>query len=437
MKKYFLLIVPLLFLLSGCAIFSSNITFTPVDGLKEMKLSSRTIPAKISKESDKTLETKGYAYIGFARSEDVVKTCWEDDCRNFTCSDKLPHRDTTKEVLDEAAAHGGDVVILQKDATLSTDSTTKQGKCIGWRDRDIQVSYCCEHRSGYCQRTCFRTQTVRDCTNHENIYGKKCSFITSGTVWRLDPELAGKQAKYMAIKNTYEKNYEYKKEKSNLLAWFKDGDKYGFKDKSGSVVIKPQFTNVHTDGWSEGLIAAALGEKDKQKYGYIDKTGRWVISPSYEWAGRFSEGLAVVTVDKKYMYIDKTGKIIMRPQFTTAGEFHEGLAQISVVIPSALSKDASLAEVVQAAMDSVRCGYIDKTGSIIIEPQYRWCVHFSEGLASVKKLNEKYGYIDRTGRFIIKPQFDGASGFVGGIAKVKVGNKEGYINKAGEVFMKP
>jgi hypothetical protein len=137
------------------------------------------------------------------------------------------------------------------------------------------------------------------------------------------------------------------------------------------------------------------------------------------------------------MYIDKTGKIIMRPQFTTAGEFHEGLAQISVVIPSALSKDASLAEVVQAAMDSVRCGYIDKTGSIIIEPQYRWCFHFSEGLASVKKLNEKYGYIDRTGRFIITPQFDGASGFVEGIAKVKVGNKEGYINKAGEVFMKP
>ena len=77
MKKYSILIALILFLLSGCAILSSNITFTPA--FKDEKVSARSVPAKISKESDKILETKGYAYIGFVRLEDEVKSCWEKE----------------------------------------------------------------------------------------------------------------------------------------------------------------------------------------------------------------------------------------------------------------------------------------------------------------------------------------------------------------------
>jgi hypothetical protein len=52
-------------------------------------------------------------------------------------------------------------------------------------------------------------------------------------------------------------------------------------------------------------------------------------------------------------------------------------------------------------------------------------------------VNNKYGYIDKKGNFIIKPQFDVAWDFMQGIARVKVGNKKGYVNKVGEVFMEP
>jgi hypothetical protein len=380
MKKYFILIGSFLILLSGCAIFSSNITFTPVDGLKKMKLSSRTIPAKISKESDKTLEAQGYAYIGFARSEDVVKTCWEDDCRNFTCSEKLSHRDTTKEVLDEAAAHGGDVVILQKDATLSTDSTTKEGKCIGWRDRDIQVSYCCEHRSGYCQRTCFRTQTVRDCTNHENIYGKKCSFITDGKVWRYDPELikdlakierekklklaeiarekkilniesAANKEQYMVMQRAYELRFQEDRKKGLSRVGppaVKVGGKYGFQEsvQSNKIIINPQYTDVYYT-WSEDLIAASVGEKDRQLWGFIDMTGKWVISPSYQAAKNFCDGVAAVRVNNKYGYIDKKGEFIVKPKFDIAWDFMQGIARVRV---------------------GNKKGYVNKLGEVFMEP---------------------------------------------------------------------
>jgi len=51
--------------------------------------------------------------------------------------------------------------------------------------------------------------------------------------------------------------------------------------------------------------------------------------------------------------------------------------------------------------------------------------------------DKKYGYKDEKGNHIIMPQFDDAYQFVKGIAKVKGGNKEGYVNKAKEIFVEP
>ncbi len=64
--------------------------------------------------------------------------------------------------------------------------------------------------------------------------------------------------------------------------------KYGYADKSGALVIEPQFDGA--EGFSEGLAAVKLDEK----YGYIDKAGEWVIEPTFRYAKRFSEGLALL-----------------------------------------------------------------------------------------------------------------------------------------------
>jgi len=373
MKKYLILIGPLLFLLSGCAIFSSNITFTPVDGLRDVKISSRTAPAKISTESDKILETKEYAYIGFVRLEDEVKSCWDKECQNFVCTDNLPHKDMTKEVLEKAAAVGGDLLVLGSNAKLERSSIQKDsGPCVQWMDKYIEVPYCCKQGRGYCESTCYKTQRRTVCTRQATIHGVKCSFITDGKVWRHDPELIKDLArikeekklklaeierekkfpsKFEVMKKTYEANIpKALKERISILgpSTIKVGDKYGFQEAvwSKKIIIAPQYTDVR-HGFSEGLAAVAIGEKYKKLWGFIDNTGQWVIRPSY--------------------------------------------------------RDAS---------------------------------KFYEGLASVKE-NDKYGYIDKEGNFIIKPQFDAAYSFIEGIAKVKVGNKEGYINKAGELFMEP
>ncbi len=110
--------------------------------------------------------------------------------------------------------------------------------------------------------------------------------------------------------------------------------KWGYVDKSGEVIIEPQFT--FTRSFSEGLAAVQIGEK----WGYIDSSGRLVIPAQFEAAGSFSEGLARVALGGLYGYINKNGIMVIAPQFPVAiapdapqdsfeGAFRQGLASIS------------------------------------------------------------------------------------------------------------
>ena len=79
------------------------------------------------------------------------------------------------------------------------------------------------------------------------------------------------------------------------------------------------------------------------------------------------------------------------------------------------------------------------------------CEIFSEGLACVA-VDGKIGYMDRTGKIVIKPQFDVATPFNNGIASValgkyelqegvshfvRIGDKWGYIDKNGKYLWPP
>ena len=323
-----------------------------------------------------------------------------------------------KEALEHAALHGGDLLVLDSNAKLEISSTEKKsGPCVRQGDKYIQVPYCCKYGRGYCESTCYRTERRTVCLEQASMYGKKCSFVTSGKVWRHDPELIKytQQIKeYLRLKDIYSKNYsdKYWPDEVKFPEKVRVDTKYGFKDKSGKIVISPQFNSHSALGWSEGLQAVALD----WKWGFIDKTGAWVIQPSYDaQPGQFTEGLASVSVDKKWGFINKKGIYVIKPRFTRAGRFSEGLAAIAV---------------------DDKWGYIDKRGNIVIEPQFRNAHDFSEGYAAIAVGDKKWGYIDKRANLIIKTQFDYAETFVKGIAKVVIDDRWGFINKAGERLAK-
>jgi hypothetical protein len=195
--------------------------------------------------------------------------------------------------------------------------------------------------------------------------------------------------------------------------------KFGFIDRSGNVVIQPQFQGVYD--FSNGLAKIYVGGKFDTAY--IDETGKIVIEPLFDIGGIFSEGFAWVGFDPtkteykignkthyssqsshsfnyKIGFIDKSGKFITEPIFTFAGNFSEGLAFVRT--------------------KENKFGFIDKTGKFVITPKFDWADNFSEGLALVF-VKGKYGFIDKTGKIIIKPQFTKAESFSEGLACVKIG----------------
>ena len=68
--------------------------------------------------------------------------------------------------------------------------------------------------------------------------------------------------------------------------------------------------------------------QENGKYGYIDRTGKVVIEPQFEEVKEFSEGMAAVRIKDKWGYIDSTGKIAVEPKFKVVREFSEGLATV-------------------------------------------------------------------------------------------------------------
>jgi hypothetical protein len=66
------------------------------------------------------------------------------------------------------------------------------------------------------------------------------------------------------------------------------------------------------------------------KLGYIDNQGAVVIKPQFDDAYPFREGFAAVMVNKKWGYIDKFGNFAISPQFRANRHFSEGLAGVSI-----------------------------------------------------------------------------------------------------------
>ncbi len=80
---------------------------------------------------------------------------------------------------------------------------------------------------------------------------------------------------------------------------------------------------------------------------------------------------------------------------------------------------------------TLKSGYINADGNVVIDFQYDEAYPFSEGLAVVR-IGDNYGYIDRTGKMVIEPKYYSVGCFKDGIAVVRVGDKYGYINKEGK-----
>ncbi len=276
-------------------------------------------------------------------------------------------------------------------------------------------------------------------------------------------------------------------------SWNSEPAKWGFIDKEGAIVIKPQFDSV--EDFSEGLAAVRIGNEETGKWGYINKKGDIVIIPIFKKAGSFFTSSKSFFFDKieavvnDSIRIDKQGErvpsdiyypprinenkyglhttglsMVLDPilEFGDAyeridkAEFHEGYVSDGYLLSrrSSLLGFYKVEEMTPCRRRMVifgtdRGGLWSKWGylrweNVVIEYQFDAADYFSEGLAAVRigdEITGKWGFINSDGKMIIKPQFDAAGYFSEGLAAVRIGDKAigkwGYINTDGKMIIKP
>ncbi|MBD2178304.1 WG repeat-containing protein [Pseudanabaena sp. FACHB-1998] len=153
------------------------------------------------------------------------------------------------------------------------------------------------------------------------------------------------------------------------------------------------------------------------KYGYEDETGRVVIQPLFDFAREFSEGLAAVKQGICWQFIDLTGNIILDgyPVIYSNGrkanaliydvkDFKDGTAWILAFADESYRHTARCSDGDYITYDK-KWGSIDKQGKVVIEPQFDevpW--GFSNGLAPVVMKGLR-GFVDKQYKIVVQPQF--------------------------------
>lgn len=159
--------------------------------------------------------------------------------------------------------------------------------------------------------------------------------------------------------------------------------KTGFMDRTGKTVIESKFDLA--EPFSDGLAQVFVKTSYGYKYGYIDRSGTIVVPPEFDdpcgncpLDSRFSEGLAAASLGPKGGFVSNTGAVVSDPDPYREIKSHDGITRTHGI------------------------GYIDKTGRFVIKPQFKSAEPFSGGLARVGD-GEKFGYIDKTGKYIWNP----------------------------------
>lgn len=165
-------------------------------------------------------------------------------------------------------------------------------------------------------------------------------------------------------------------------------------------------------------------ERARGVIGFVDAAGKLVFKQAeLHEAGDFADGLVVARLHRdgvlKFGYLDRLGAFAIAPELDWAAPFSEGLAFVR-------------------RRDERRSGYIDKQGRWAHDkaagPELADGRAFVDGVAPVK-VEGRWGFIDRQGTFIVKPSFDDAEALRDGRARVKVGESWGFVDKAGALVI--
>ena len=242
------------------------------------------------------------------------------------------------------------------------------------------------------------------------------------------------------------------------INFFSDGEAVAWRDAKAVFINKTGVPfSLDFDSAFHFYNGVARVMTDGRKWNYIDKSGKPLITFDYDEVGNFHDGMAWVTKDGKYGYINTSGELVI-PMVYDVFEYDEETSGGVVYIIDAIMHDFS--EGLAAVLINGKCGFMDKTGELVIPAVYdgnffigEWGAYqptFKNGLARVIKEGESgnpgWGIINTAGETVVpfgvyRIIGNGFTGhFHGGLAKVYTfdniytsDNKSGLIDQNGEI----
>lgn len=239
-------------------------------------------------------------------------------------------------------------------------------------------------------------------------------------------------------------------------------NKWGFIDRSGQFVIRPEFDLVGEKGFSDNLAYVQIKGPSNNpidiKWGIIDRTGKYILEPVYYQIRPLPNGNAIATksnkVNDRYVLapnilISKAGNIIKTPDCSLIQYLGEGLYSCRINDLEALMSGEGklLGQPVFNQINNFQNGYavvinndvvngkkmglIDTNGTMCIEPMYDAIRPYEFAPLSVS-LNKLYGYVSKNGEVIVAPTYKRTSIFHDGLAPVEINGTWEYINTQGE-----
>jgi hypothetical protein len=189
-------------------------------------------------------------------------------------------------------------------------------------------------------------------------------------------------------------------------------------DYQGNIVIPIKYGFIRA--YSDGLFVV---QQKNGKFGCVDSLNKLVIDTTFEDIEQFYDGVAPAKLNEKWGVINKQGEFILKPTYDEITAYSEGLAKV---------------------VQNEKYGYIDTSGVLQIPIKYENVfdpfvnMHdFHNNLATIK-IGDKWGFINRKGDLAIKPVYTYVRDFNQGVAWVKFDEKDsenfGFINVKGEVI---
>jgi hypothetical protein len=214
---------------------------------------------------------------------------------------------------------------------------------------------------------------------------------------------------------------------NDYLYPIREGSKFGFIDRAGSIVVAPKYAAVGEI--QEGRIRVTEG----QLSGYIDLSGKIVIDPKYDSASDFRGARGVIRQGDRYALIDPSGKLIAEIPYRVLGDFHQGLLRVQ----ANNRVDATGKKL------PTTYGFVDFNGKLAIPPQFTPAGEFPDDPADlpVGGLDHDWCYFDRTGKTVIRismgPHLNDADLFANGRLRVKEGFNWGFKDASGNWAIPP